>query len=247
MRVENWIGRPCIPPGQFERNVAHSQKLGLRSLSAVGLGPLLVVGGGPSAAQHLDEFRGAEILAINGACGWLRQAGIASTFFTLDALPEAARWAEAASRAIVAASCDPAVFAALEGADVTVFDARPGKTVLSGTTSATAAPVVGLTMGYRPVIFYGCEGSYPPDRTHAYFNEPRIEEFDVKIGGTVYRTAPDFLYQSIELAAIFRAVNELDPDLLQEHSGGLLRAMLEHGDDYDIVWMSDAAARMRVA
>jgi hypothetical protein len=242
----NIIGRPVIPADQMYRNIACAKSLGFPSVKdrqGTKSGPLAVVGGGPSVLGYIDEIRGygQNIWAINGTCSWLRNYGIDSVFFSCDALPQVVGQARGAKRAVIATQCDPEVFRALKDVDVTVFDATHGEIIGSGSTTATATPMTAAIMGYRPIVFYGCESSYPENRTHAYIHEARDFEMIVKVNGQSYRTAPDFCKQAEELSALFRLERESGVQgnpVFMERSGGLLRAMIEHGDDYELEWVS---------
>ena len=93
------------------------------------------------------------------------------------------------ARAILATQCDPAVFALLRYADVTIYDAS-GAGKYRGSCAAVAAPSLAFAMGYREVTFFGCEGSYA-SCSHAYRHEDLAEQMMVLCGGAEYRTRPD--------------------------------------------------------
>ncbi len=57
----------------------------------------------------------------------------------------------------------------------------------------------------------------------------------VRVGGKDYRTKPEFLEQARIMSEVIRTI----PTFYSERSGGLLRAMVEHGWDYELVDMSD--------
>jgi hypothetical protein len=230
-------------------NIAHSRSLGLPTIAerrGTKSGPLAIVGGGPSAMALVDEIRGygANVWAVNGTCAWLREHGVEAVFFSCDALPMVADQAKGAKRAVVATQCDPGVFEALKDADVTVFDATHGEIIGSGSTTVTATPMTAVLMGYRPITFYGCESSYAMGRTHSYVNEIRDLEMVLTLGGLKFRTAPDFCKQAEELSALFRLERENNPGfpIFCERSGGLLRAMIQHGDEYELEWVSQILA-----
>ena len=238
------IGRPVIPADQMDRNIALARARGLPTIKGRARtcsGPLHVIGGGPSARRFLELRPHGEIWAINGTCTWLREAGFDPVFFSVDALPMVADFARGARRAVIAEQCDPSVYDALRGADIVTFACNHGEVVITGSTTATATPATAIELGYAPITFWGCEGSYERSRTHADRHEPRAEELVVEVGGELFLTAPDFLKQCEELAAFFGIEQRRQgmPPIFRDESGGLLRAMIEHGCDYDVKWLSN--------
>jgi hypothetical protein len=234
-------GRLTVSVEDVQRNINNSRGLGLKTYPRVPVEAahphwLAVVGGGISINDHVERLKGwpGEIWAINGAWRWCKERGIAATFFAMDPDPIVLKWAEGVTKALLEVSCDPAVFAHLKRADVTVFDAHgaPGGVVSRGTT-ATAAPHLAMR-----ITFFGCESCYPIGKTHAYQHEARTDEILVECGGNEYLTAPDFYIQALELSKYIRAL----PGFLEEESGGLLRAMVQN-HDLHIRWVSESYAR----
>jgi hypothetical protein len=206
--------------------------------------PLAVVGGGPSAIDHVEELRiwPGDIWAVNGAWAWLHKRGIESTLFAIDAHPIVCKWTTAEDgakpkRAILAMTCDPQVFDLLSETEITAVS--HGRDQLRGGSSTAAlAPHLAAIIGHSSVTFFGCESSYAMGRTHAYQHETRDEQIIVSSDGCDYLTAPDFLLQANELAAF---INEF-PEYLSEKSGGLLTAMRNDqkaGRQIQFKWLSD--------
>lgn len=240
----NLIGRPVVPADQMDRNIELARARGLPTIkgrAGTCSGPLHVIGGGPSARRFLELRPPGEIWAINGTCRWLMDAGFDPVFFSVDALPMVADFARGAQRAVIAEQCDPSVYDALRGADITTFECNHGEVIMTGSTTATATPLTAIELGYAPITFWGCEGSYWDGQTHADRHEPRAAELVVALAGKEYLTAPDFLVQCEEMAAFFALEREHNPGppVFREESGGLLRAMIEHGTDYDVKWLSN--------
>jgi hypothetical protein len=199
-----------------------------------------VVGGGPSALEHLDELRTfAHVWGINGTNGWLKAQGIDSTLFSVDPGEELAELTDGADKAILASHCDPLVFANLKDARVTVFHSEhvegAKRPMIGGTTSATRAPMVALMCGHRPVHFFGCEGSFA-ETTHTFKHESHEKQLIIRAGGRDYRTTLQFMVQSENLAELMRQL----PGILIDRSGGLLTAMIEHWDTWEVVALSEA-------
>lgn len=232
-------GEPPVPHEGMMRNVRHAHGLGLpRAVQQPEhYRPLAVVGGGPSISEHLAELKAwpGDVWAINGACGFLRKAGIDSVMVACDPHEIVAKWAAGVKRAMLCSRCDPAAFEVLKDAEVTVFDLAQDdpEGIVCGSSTATGCFHLGVRLGYRRIVFFGCESSYPKGSTHAYQHEAREHELAVECGGVEYRTAPDYYEQAKELAAILRKF----PMYFSEKSGGLLRAMVEH-EKHDITKVS---------
>ena len=248
-------GQLPVPLAVVSQNIEAAAARGLPGiprLSCIGR-QLVVVAGGPSINEHLEEIRDVaadpmtDIWAVNGAWIWCADRGIDATFFAVDPHPIVLNWLQTAGgrkpeRAILSVCCDPAVFDLLAGADIMAL--RQGAEDLrGGSSTAGLAPHLAMLMGYGGVTFYGCESSYDPGRSHAYMHEPRAEEMIVTADGCDFLTAPDFMMQAKELAAFIHAFqdHELFPGYLAERSGGLLRALvndLDAGRPMHIKWIS---------
>ncbi len=197
-----------------------------------GAGRLAVVGGGCSINEHVEELRAWDgaIWAVNGTIAWCIKHGIKAYFYTMDAQPFS-KWAyplEDIKRAALSIECDPSLFAHLAGADVSVMGHEE-----AGPTSAAGAAVLGINAGYREICFFGCEGSFA-DSSHAYASPAIADWLVVRVGGQDFRSKQEYIEQTLVLSEIVREF----PHVYSERSGGLLRAMIEHGTEYDIVEMS---------
>jgi hypothetical protein len=214
--------------------------------------PLAIVGGGPSAAQALDELRAwpGHIWGINQGASWLaREApGAMVWMFSVDPDPCLAEWTSGVERALLGSSCHPKVFEALKG-KVQMFHTRivPGVQELKADDGSGAPPITANLMGpssvcrtflpaamlgYKDVTYFGCEGSLA-DRTHAYRHEHRERQMIILAGGVEYFTTPDYYITTRFLVSVMRRFPRL-----KEKSGGLLRAMLMHPESWDVVALS---------
>lgn len=228
-------------------NIEHCNSLNLHRLERIQPHSrrLAIVGGGPSVLSTVEEIQCySDILAVNGACKWLRDRGIDSTFLSLDPSPKVAEWALGAKKALLSTRADPSVFEVLKDADVTVFDIRNDVEdgICTGTSTATAGFHLAPMLGFYDVTWYGCEGSFPTGAgipgvqggtTHAYQNEDRPASFVLRCNGEDFYTTPDFYLQSTELAAFMRKF----PKHYHERSGGLLAAMVKD-PEHDVVSVS---------
>lgn len=236
-------GKCYVPEERVIANAAHALTLGLpliEGLPAADEGPLALVGGGPSTALHLDELRAwkGRVWGINGTHQWLRSHGIEASLFSVDPGEELADLTAGAKTAVLASHCDPQVFANLQGAQVVIFNsehvAGAKRPLIGGTTSATRAPMVALMLGHSEVHFFGCEGSFS-DSSHTYKSESHPKQLIIRAGGQDYRTTLQFMVQSENLAHLISRL-----PMLKDRSSGLLGAMIEHPDTWEIVAYSGA-------
>lgn len=197
---------------------------------------LAIVGGGPLVVEDLPELRAWEgdIWAINFTAGWLNAQGIRATLFTVDPLP----FETDAPEAILASVCHPSLFERFAGRLRTfhmlqTHSAEEGG-ICGGAFSSTCAAAVALRMGYADVSFFGCEGSYEA-QDHVDRHEGREAELFVRAGGKDYRTCPPYIIQCEELMKLF-----VFDGVFHNRSRGLLKAMLENPDTWEVVAVSAA-------
>lgn len=236
-------GEGYVASEEVMRNVEANAGVPMLSGRAPHSEKLAIVGGGNSARHNLDEllFWDGAIWAINGACQWLTQNGVESAFFTADPYP--GKWVDTVDTdkigsAILSTSCNPELFTKLGAKVIGAFhseEQKPGGLFAGGgTTSVGRARPIALQMGYHDITFFGCEGSWKSDgRSHAYKDEV-IDALIVRAGGVDYVTNLQFMVQSQELAAVIMKF----PNVFKECSGGLLRAMIEHADTWEIAAFS---------
>jgi len=233
-----------VDHGQLLAQIAHAKSLGypmVKEQEAHGR-RLAVVGGGPSIQDHIEEIREfSDIWAIDGACRFLREHGIDSTLLTIDPVDWLAQRVSGATKALLGTRCHPDTFRALEGADITLFDAAQDAEngIWTSCSTVTAAFQLSMLLGYRKTVFFGCEGSFA-ERSHAYMDEAELQDFRfiVECGGKQYLTAPDLYMLTTQMAVFFRlSIN----DAFTERSGGLLRALIAH-PEHDIVAISKQLA-----
>jgi len=157
----------------------------------------VLVGGGASVADHLDEIRsmaanGADIFALNGAAQYLQKNGVAPKYLVLVDPREAnARFIDndPAAHYLIASQCAPEIIERAirhthdpddfgSGDDITLFHldvpgAEAHKPPLAD--ACWCSTTVGLTalglvymLGYRMMHLYGYDSSYREGRLHAY-------------------------------------------------------------------------------
>lgn len=217
-----FVGIDCVPVEEQARRKPILRQYPRPPRSKVEA--LAVVGGGPSAAEHIDAIRGFDaVWAINGAVNWCYGHGIDATLFTIDPLYE-----QSAERAYLADICKPEL-AELCGRAY-VF---PLEKMVRGTTTATTAPHLAVTLGHKQVHFFGCEGSFG-ETTHTFKDLPGNRLW-LTCNGQEWVTNPQMLMQCEILAAILRQF----PTVYFDRSGGLLGAMIAD-PEYDITAASQA-------
>jgi hypothetical protein len=235
-----FVGLSPLPDDELMKNVRHARGLGYPQIQEVQEHGrrLAVVGGGPSIVDRLDEIREfTDIWAINGACRFLREHGIDSTLLTIDPVDFLAPRVSGASKALLGTRCHPDTFRVLEGADIRVFDVNTDSEdgLWASCSTVTVAFPLAVKLGYRKLVFFGCEGSYS-ERTHAYMDEAELQDyrFDVVCGGKRFTTAPDLYLLTQQMAALIRMSVH---DSFTERSGGLLSALIAD-PEHDIVEVS---------
>lgn len=230
-----WESTPTVSQAGRDANAKVIEAFGLPKHR--GAGRLAVVGGGPSIRQHIEELRDWDgaIWAVNGTINWCLDHGIDAAFYTADAA-SASIWPydlSRVTRAVLAPDVAPDLISYLlkNGADVSLTGP-----IHSGPTSANASDYISLESGYTGVTYFGCEGCFDEGDTHA-FNSVSIPDWvGVEVRGEYFRTKAEFISQSVMLANVIRAF----PTIYTDKSGGLLRAMVENGPDYDVYMVSNS-------
>lgn len=229
-----WISVPNVSEDQRAANSLVIASLGLPEHR--GSGRLAVVGGGPSINDHIEELQNwdGQIWAVNGTINWCKDHGIDAWFYTADSSP-AELWPHNLTRitkAVVVPDCSPSMIEHLKrlGAEITL-----SAPLESGPTSVNASDFLAIAAGYSHVTYFGAEGSFLPSGTHGFAAYAVPDWVEAVVGGEHFRTKAEFISQSIMLANTINAF----PTIYAEKSGGLLRAMIEHGPDYDVYMVSN--------
>lgn len=193
---------------------------------------LAIVGGSPYVRDHLEELRAwdGDVWGINATAQWLNENGVKAKLFTIDGqfIPSTVQ------DRILASCCPPAMFVG----NCTVFDAietHPETGHSGGQSSVSRAPKVAMLCGYIDVSFFGCEGCFE-GADHVDRDEADPCQLIVRVGGKDYITRMDFLIYTEELAELIRNFSIV----FTNRSGGLLKAMLENWDTWEIVGVSAA-------
>ena len=226
---------------QISTNEAAARALGLpdiRSLPRPHYPHLAIVGGGPSINKHknaLRNWRGA-VWALNGAAVWCSRHKIKCTLFTVDASTSFNPELRHVKNAILSARCHPSLFELLKDAKIVLYDFPANE--LGPNSAGTACVIATRFAGYTDITFFGCEGSYVPGESHAVSSPVEVGEFLVECGNERFLTTPDFLMVNRAIAHTIRQF----PTKVSERSGGLLAAIVKHGE-YKVVGLSPALAK----
>lgn len=235
----HWVSTPNVSQDERDANARAIETLSLPKHR--GAGRLAIIGGGPSIGAYADELRERDgtTWAVNGAINWCIDNEIEATFYTADASP-LTNWVYDLSRvrrAVLVPDCSPELAGYLlkRGAEVSLT-----APIQSGPTSVNASDFLSIDCGYSSVTYYGCEGSFAEAakdaETHAFKSFPIEDWMVVEVGGSYFKTKAEFVSQAIMLANVLREF----PNIYSEKSGGLLRAMVEHGPEYDVYMVSNS-------
>lgn len=229
-------------------NVRHAASLGLPLIKKTEphSNVAVIVGGGPSLAETLDELRlryraGYHIYALNGAAHYLVKNGIVPHgLIMLDARPFNRKFVEGLPRGIhylIASQCDPSVFEALRGERVTIWhpnlEGKSGVQLTEETVLIGSGTVVGIrslkvlsAIGYRAFHLFGYDSSYRGDEGHAYEqaeNAGEVLEY-VTLNGVDYFGAPWMIRQADDFQMVAAELAESGHSIAV-HGDGLLPAV----------------------
>ena len=172
-------------------NVAANARRGLPEVMPVEAhdGHAVLVGGGPSLAETIDEIRwrqrhGQTIFALNGACEWLARRGVVPNYCAiLDPRQANAGFINPTLPVhyLLASQCHPDVFEASAYAPTEIWHfATPGieahlpekdpaqALIGGGLTIGLSAMALAYVMGYRQLHLYGYDSSDRQEASHAY-------------------------------------------------------------------------------
>ena len=173
-------------------------------------GQAVLVGGGPSVSQWLDEIRyrkaqGQTIFALNGAAKYLNEQGVeADHLVVVDAREQNTAFIGYAKHSLLASQCHPALFDKagavtlwhqeypddLERFDASLPEERPAHALIGGgTTVGLSAMALVYALGFRKLHLYGYDSSHG-EATHAYpQHDPQGVNCVVTVAGKKFRTS----------------------------------------------------------
>jgi SAM-dependent methyltransferase len=230
--------------------------------------PIVLIGGGPSAADHIDDIKalqseGAVVYAMNGASAWARSMGIhVDVQVVADAKEETATLVDKGAAAhYFASQCSPVTFAAapnptlwhLEiGTIESLLDqerVRKGGYVLIGGGAAVgnSALCVAYSQGFRNMHVFGYDSSHRGRDSHAYPQPMNdfIPCMEVKWGGHTFRASVAMKAQAEKFQLTAQALKQ-EGCKLYLYGDGLLQAMyntkpkdLSEQQKYQLMWQYD--------
>lgn len=168
-------------------NVRENAAMPLRWLKEVPAhdGHAILVGGGPSLAEHLPAIQrrhqmGQAIFALNGTARYFNTNGVIPDYqVILDARPQNVGLVANARQHLIASQCDPAVLEvtpdailwhpAMDGLVNELPDYDDTYVLIGGgTTVGLSAMCVAYAMGFRSLHLYGYDSSHRDTMGHAY-------------------------------------------------------------------------------
>jgi hypothetical protein len=200
--------------------------------------PVAVVGGGPSAIEALEVLRNwpGDIIGVNDTAGFLSDNGIPCYLYSVDSTEVLFKIGPNVKGALFATRVDREQFKQFKRSEVRCFDMyedRPeGGDVEGGPTSVCRTPHLLLRMGYRGIYFFGCDGSFynlthVSGKSEAAFENMMV----IRAGGIDYITNAAFVLQCNYLVDVIQK----HPQFIRNASGGLLKAMLDYPDTWEVI------------
>jgi hypothetical protein len=242
----------------------------LEWLSASGQhdGVAVMIGGGPSAADHIDDIRalkaaGATVFAMNGASKWARGHGIPVDYQVIsDAKEETATLVDSGAAAhLFASQVNPKTIEAvkrpiiwhLETGEVEQLfpekRVKAGGYALIGGGAATGncAMCVAFALGFREFHVFGYDSSHRDGKGHAY-SQPMndlIPTTEVQWGGREFTCSVAMKAQAEKFQITSQALKQ-EGCQIEVYGDGLLQCMyttpphsLSERDKYRLMWQFD--------
>lgn len=214
---------------------------------------LLIIGGGPSIDDFVDEIKervegGAKVMVLNGAHDWAAENDITRHFaVTLDMQPTTTRFYQKPNKNVVyllSSAIHPDVFDLLEGYKVYMFHCagmisrettlkryyfnRCKPAIIEGSgTVGTRAPMVAWMLGFRKFHLYGFDSCIIDTKHHAYpqdLNDDNSLE-EVTVGDRKFLCQGWMVDQVAGFLPVIKHRGHLFQ--LQVHGDGLLAYIME--------------------
>lgn len=232
------------PDEQVVKNVEAALARGLPELAVLPATqiPLCIVGGGPSLRADVEQIKarwknGQHVWALNGTHDFLLGNGIVPhAAWCLDSQPDNVRFYRNPNRLIryyIASRCDPLVFDALRGFNITLWhdasckDIAPAQVIIGGFgTIGIKAMAAAFVLGYRELHLFGYDSSYADDLSHHAYEQAWNDGegvYQVAVGDRVYTAAPWMINQVSSFLGMARKLAAEDCSI-DVHGSGLLPA-----------------------
>lgn len=260
---------PNTSPEQIAANVVANAALPLQWLTFKDVTDraAIMVGGGPSAADHIETIRtmqaeGGIVYAMNGASAWLRRHGIVPDWQVVaDAKPETATlvdpWARghlfssAVNPATMTAVAEPVVWHPVLGGIEECFPEHRRTaeySIVGGTSAGTHGMCAAYVLGHREFHCFGYDSSHRGHSSHAY-SQPMNDDIpcvEVEWAGKTYLASVAMKAQAEHFQTTAREMQKLGCTITV-HGEGLLPAMwntpphmLTEKDKYRLIWQHES-------
>lgn len=231
--------------------------------------PAIMIGGGPSVAESLDDIRrlvreGGVVFAMNGASKYIRGHGIAVDYQVIvDAKAETAQLVDPSAREhLLASQVHPSTLDAVPRAvlwhlalDDDMEALFPSERVKSGgyallgggAAVGNCALCVAFALGHRELHIFGYDSCHRQNASHAY-SQPMndlIPTVDTEWGGKVYTSSVAMKAQAEKFQITAQSLKQ-EGCKLHVYGEGLLQAMyltpaesLTERDKYRRLWQTE--------
>jgi hypothetical protein len=218
LRPVEFIHGLNAPRENFVSNIERNMG---RTVDTLKIKRAMLVAGGPSAADHIEEIRtlygqGWDLFCVNGAHDWLVSHGVIPHFCTLlDAGEEIGafvRKPQSSCRYFLASQCHPSAFDRLADYDVMMWHASldeeanaliekldPDVTIFAPcNTVGLHSLAIAYTLGVKKLRVYGMDSSHRPGADHAYDNsqQKHTPELEFEFNGERFLSTGTFAAQA---------------------------------------------------
>lgn len=244
----------CNTPDEvLERNIRANSERDLEWVKAEAAhdGVAIMVGGGPSLAETVEEIRwlkqqGGTIFAINAASEWLRARGIVPDYQVIaDAKPETATLVDIfAKEHLFASQVDEATIKRVKKPKLWHLEigdapdgierffpawrvARGGYALIGGgAATGNSALCVAYTMGFRTMHIFGYDSCHRAGRSHCYAQPMNmlIPTVDVEWAGRTFTASVAMKSQAEKFQMTAQALKQ-EGCTLHVYGDGLLQHM----------------------
>lgn len=247
-----------IGEDQIRANVKHNIAQGWNQISPHLTNDIdvMILGGGPSLADHLDEIRrlraeGVKVITLNGSYQWALDHGLGPVNqFVVDARSFNARFTkpvDPGSNYFIASQCDPSVFEGLPKDRTFLWHTSTDMIedlltaqytnqgvrwwpIPGGATVLTRAIHLLRTLGFKRFHLFGCDSCLSDTAHHAYPQPENDSDYVVPLmvtGGRVFQCHTWMITQAQDFINTIRFMgNEIEFEI---HGDGLLREILVSG------------------
>lgn len=194
----------------------------------------VVIAGGPSLAEYVDDLPEGDIFAVNGVMRYLNRRGIVPEFFSMiDARPENIEFCHGAALTyLMASQIDPPCFQYLDNVKLWHV-ALPGSAQMpvqvgGATTVGLLTVVLAYVMGYRTIHMVGFDSCYGESH-HAYPQKLNDGErlIDVTVGDDTFKCAPWMAQQGREFCEVVPELIRMGCEI-QVHGYGLIPTLAQN-------------------